>query len=244
MGDAVGLERPRRPAKHSCSSEPVPIRISSGAAARRPRAGRTRPGGRPRARAPSCPGRVGSFWRVSARATGPDVGAGDRRPLHRERPGRGGLVRVARADEPQVRDRAQGGVVLDRLVGRAVLAEADGVVGPDVDDVEVRQRREPDRAPHVVAERQERRAVGEEAAVVGDAVGDAAHRVLADAEPDVAAGVVGLEVVVAQGLDVREVGLREVRGAAEQLRDRAGQRLDQVLARVAGRDLGAASRRR
>ena len=42
-------------------------------------------------------------------------------------------------DEPQVRDRAQGGVVLDRLVGRAVLAEADGVVGPDVDHVQARR---------------------------------------------------------------------------------------------------------
>ena len=56
--------------------------------------------------------------------------------------------------------------------------------------------------------------------MVGDAVGDAAHRVLADAEADVAAGVVGLEVVVAQGLDVGEVGLGQVRGAAEQLRQR------------------------
>ena len=75
--------------------------------------------------------------------------------------------------------------------------------------------------------------------MVGDAVGDAAHRVLADAEPQVAARVCGLEVVVAEGLDVGQVGLGEVRGAAEQLRHRPRERLDQVLARVAGRDFGA-----
>jgi hypothetical protein len=52
------------------------------------------------------------------------------RTLDREGPRRDRLVRVARPDEPQVRDRPEGGVVLDRLVGRSVLAEPDRVVGP------------------------------------------------------------------------------------------------------------------
>ena len=111
--------------------------------------------------------------------------------LDGERPGGGRLVRVARPDEPQVRDRAQRGVVLDRLVGRAVLAEADRIVGPDVDDVEPGERRQPDGAAHVVAEGQERRAVRDEPAVMGDAVGGAAHAVLADAEAQVPARFVG-----------------------------------------------------
>jgi hypothetical protein len=79
------------------------------------------------------PASVGSFWRVSDSADRPD---GSSSALDRERPGRGSLVRVAGPDEPQVRDRPQRGVVLDRLVGRAVLAEPDRVVRPDVDDVE------------------------------------------------------------------------------------------------------------
>ena len=59
--------------KHSCSSDPVPIRISSGV--RPPSASRrTYPPRRTPSRASSVvPVRVGSFWRVSARATGPLV---------------------------------------------------------------------------------------------------------------------------------------------------------------------------
>ena len=85
--------------------------------------------------------------------------------------------------------------MLDRLMGRAVLAEPHGVVGPDVDHLQPAQRCEPDRAAHVVAERQERPDVRDEPAVVGDPVGDPAHRMLADAEPEVAPGVVRLERV-------------------------------------------------
>ena len=83
--------------------------------------------------------------------------------------------------------------MLDRLVRRAVLAQSDGVVRPDVDHVESAERRQPDGAAHVVAERQERADIWNEPAVIRDAVADAAHRVLPDAEPEVAAGIVGFE---------------------------------------------------
>ena len=67
-------------------------------------------------------------------------------------------------------------------------------MGPDVDDPQVGQGGKPDGAAHVVAENQERGRVGDEAAVQGDAVGDPAHGVLADAEADVPpARLVGLE---------------------------------------------------
>ena len=63
------------------------------------------------------------------------------RERRRARPGasiasrQASTVSVASAGphEAQVRDRAQRRVVLDRLVRRAVLAEADRVVRPDVD---------------------------------------------------------------------------------------------------------------
>ena len=126
--------------------------------------------------------------------------------------------------------------MLDRLVRRAVLAEPHRVVRPDVDDVQAGQRGQPDGPAHVVAERQERGDVRDEPAVVGDAVGDAAHGVLADAEAEVPAGLVGAEVGFA--LDVGQVRLGQVRGAAEQLGQVRRQRLDGVLARVAGGHLG------
>ena len=56
-------------------------------------------------------------------------------------PDDGRLVRVAGANDREVRDGAQGGELLDRLVGRAVLAERDGVVRPDEDRRDVHQRR-------------------------------------------------------------------------------------------------------
>ena len=135
-------------AKASCSSEPVPIEMSSGVppvASRRmypPRATPSVPARRP-----------GQGRELLARQRQRDRPVA---PLERQRPRSGRLVRVARSDEPQVRDRPQRRVVLDRLVGRAVLAEAHRVVGPDVDDRQAGQRREADGSAHVVAEGQER----------------------------------------------------------------------------------------
>ena len=62
-------------------------------------------------------------------------------------------------------------------------------------------------------------------------------RVLADPEAQVPAGLVGAEVRLA--LDVGQVRLGQVGGAAEQLGQPRRERLDRVLAGVAGRDLGA-----
>ena len=73
------------------------------------------------------------------------------------------------------------------LMGRAVLAQADAVVGVDPDGTEPHQRREPDRRAHVIGEDQEGGAVGDEAAMIGHAVDDGPHPVLAHAEVHVAA---------------------------------------------------------
>ncbi len=107
---------------------------------------------------------------------------GPLRPLQGGPPGVGGLVGVAGPEHVQPRDGAQRGQVLDRLVGGPVLAEADRVVGPDVDDRRLHQRGQPDRRAHVVGEHQERAAVGPGRAVQRDAVEDRAHGVLADPE--------------------------------------------------------------
>ena len=62
-------------------------------------------------------------WRLRAskrRAVGALQGGGE---------GAGGFLRVAGADDVEVRDDAQAGDRFDGLVGGAVLTDADGVVG-------------------------------------------------------------------------------------------------------------------
>ena len=84
-------------------------------------------------------------------------------------------------------NRAQRRVVLDRLVGGAILAQADRVVRPHPQDRQAHERREPHAWAHVVGEDQERRAVWlDDPAVGGGAVDDRPHPVLADPEWHVA----------------------------------------------------------
>ena len=59
---------------------------------------------------------------------------------------------VGRAEDVQVRRRAQHRQMLDRLVRRPVLAEADRVVRQHVDDPRAHQRRQPHRAAGIVGE--------------------------------------------------------------------------------------------
>ena len=144
----------------------------------------------------------------------------------------------------EVRDRPQRGHVLDRLVGGAVLAEADRVVRPHVDDRRLHHRGQAHGTAHVVAEGEERAAVGAGGPVQRDAVEDRAHRVLADAEVQRAA--VGLGVPHLGGDRLRAervralhrgvVALREVRRAAPQLGQHVGQRLEHLAGRLAGGD--------
>ncbi len=83
--------------------------------------------------------------------------------------------------------RRSAGGVLDRLVRRAVFAEADGVVREHVDHALLHQRGHADGVAAVVAEGQEGAAVGDVAAVQRHAVHDGGHAELAHAVVDVAA---------------------------------------------------------
>ena len=156
--------------------------------------------------------------------------------VHGQLPGLGHLVGVARADHPHARHRPQRGQVLDRLVGGAVLAQADGVVGEHEGHRQVVERRQPQRRPLVVGEGEEGGGEGARPAVVGDAVGRAAHGVLAHAVADVAAGA-GLPVEVAGVLQVGQRRDRQVGVAAEEPGDGLGHRRDHLLARLAGGQL-------
>jgi hypothetical protein len=80
-----------------------------------------------------------------------------------------------------VRDIAQRRHVLDRLMGRAVLAQADRIVRIDVDDVRRNQRAHAHRIARVVGKHQEGGVVRNEAAMQGDTIGDRRHAELAHA---------------------------------------------------------------
>ena len=82
------------------------------------------------------------------------------------------------------------GEMLDRLMGRAVFAEPDRIVGHHMDDALAHQRGEPDRGPAIIGEHQKRAGIGNDAAVQRHAVHGRRHAVLAHAVMDEAAGIV------------------------------------------------------
>ena len=79
-------------------------------------------------------------------------------PLQRELPALGRLHRVGRAEDAHVRHGAERREMLDRLVGRSVLAEADRIVRHHVDDRDAGERGDAHRRARVVGEDEERRA--------------------------------------------------------------------------------------
>ena len=139
----------------SCTSDPVPIRITSGSSrhgrvalqhvATACGSGSSQLGSAVEHRQVLTTEREGDrpVWRVQSRCPG----------SHR-------LVRVGRTDHRQRGNGAKGGEMLDRLVRGAVLADADRVVGPDVDRRQPHQGRHAYCWPHVVAEHQEGADVG------------------------------------------------------------------------------------
>lgn len=139
-------------------------------------------------------------------------------------PAGGGLVGVPGAYDVESGNRAQRREVFHGLVGGAVLAQSDRVVGPHVGGGELHQGGEADGGAHVVAEREERAAVRAGQALQGDAVEHGAHRVLTDTEvqgPAVGASpeLGRLPVRGDEGgfaVHGRVVAAREVGGAAPQ----------------------------
>ena len=67
-------------------------------------------------------------------------------------PGLGGLDGIAGPEHQQIGNRAQRRQMLDRLMGRPVLAQSDGIMRHHMDDADAHQRRQPDRRPAVVGE--------------------------------------------------------------------------------------------
>ena len=106
--------------------------------------------------------------------------------------------------------------MLYRLVGRAILSHADGVVSVDEDYGQPHQRRHPYRWPHVVGEHQKGAAEYPESTVERDAVEYGAHGVLTHAKVKVSPReLLTGDVPVAVEVGVRRRG--QIGGAAYQL---------------------------
>ena len=148
------------------------------------------------------------------------------------------LVGIGGADEAQAGHGAQRGQLLDGLMGGAVLAQADRVVGPGIDDVGVGERGKADGGTHVVAEDEERAAHGEDAAVARHAGHGRRHGVLADPEVDLGTtGSLGGLVDGVVELHPRVAG--EVGRARHQPGDGVGGGVDALVDRHPGGDARA-----
>ena len=108
-------------------------------------------------------------------------------------------------------------------------------MGEDIECRELRERRDADGGSAIVAEDQEGGAGNAEDSVIGVAVHDRTHGVLADAEVDVPALVV-LAGEVTSPLDVVESGTEEVGTSADEQGHCLGDRLEGDASGLAGGD--------
>ena len=125
---------------------------------------------------------VGTSWREKASRLGRSALSQRDLPAFRR------LHAVGGAHHQQVGNGAQRRQMLDRLVGRAVLAHADGIMRHHEDDADAHQRGEADRRAAIIGEHQEGAAIGNDAAMQRHAVHRRRHAMLADAVMDIAAG--------------------------------------------------------
>ena len=107
--------------------------------------------------------------------------------MHGGHEGTGGFFGIAGADDIEAGDNAQTAHCFHGLVGWAVFTDTHGIMRKNVGNGEFRKCGEADRGAHVIGEYKESRAGRAEQAIVGDAVADGTHGVLADAVPNVPA---------------------------------------------------------
>lgn len=134
-----------------------------------------------------------------------------------------GLVSVGRAPDHAVGQGAEVSQRLNRLVGRAVLTQTNGVVGSNPDGADLREGRQTDGTSAIGDEVEEGTGVRQDGAVGGETVHDGTHGVLTDTIADIAAGVVteavGLWLEVNSVLPAGKVGTSQVGRATKELGD-------------------------
>ena len=102
-----------------------------------------------------------------------------------------------------VRHQTQALDMLDRLMGRPILAEPDTVMGHDIDGPRVLDRGQPHRTTAIVGKHQERAAIGNDATVQCHPVHRCRHAEFADTIIDIATGI----IVFCQRLGRRSFGI-------------------------------------
>ena len=100
----------------------------------------------------------------------------------------GRFDRVARPPDVHVGNQAQARRLFDRLVCRAVFAEANRIVREDKNIAQLHERRHPQGVARIIRERQEGAGFRNEAAVQCEPVGDRSHREFTHAEINDIAG--------------------------------------------------------
>ena len=109
--------------------------------------------------------------------------------FHDDAPGLGHLVGIARTQDDQTGNRPQRGQLFDRLVRRPILADANRVVGKDVDRRNLHKGAQTDGGSGVIAEDEK---AGSEGAHLGErhSVDDGAHCMFTNTEVEVATAVI------------------------------------------------------
>ena len=152
-------------------------------------------------------------------------------------PGLRRLDRIGRAEHQQVRYGTQACQLLHRLMGGAVFAQPDGVVGHDMDHPKAHQGRQPNGGTAVVGKRQKGAAVGNEAAMQRQTVHRRGHAVLAHAVVQVTPREI-LRGDRLRDLGLGPIGPAQIGRAADQGRQSRGETLEHLLRGLPGRQLG------
>lgn len=137
--------------------------------------------------------------------------------------GSAGLVAVGGTPNHAIREGTEVGQSFDRLVGRTVLTQTDGVVGSDVDDADAGEGGQTKSTGGIGDEVEESTTGGDDGAVGSKTVHNGSHGVLTHTVADVATGPLanavdgGLEVdgVLPAGV----VGAGQISGTGQELRD-------------------------
>ena len=138
--------------------------------------------------------------------------------LHDDPPGFDDFVGICRSEHNEIGNRPERRELLNGLMGRAVFAQTDRIMGEDVDDRDLHERRQTDCRLGVIAEDQE---AGSVRPYFGkrQSVKHGAHRMLTDAEVEVPAAVrSGCEIPRPVERDPRLGRWRQIRRTADQPR--------------------------
>ena len=147
----------------------------------------------------------------------------------------GDFVGVAGAKHVQAGNGAAGGQMLDRLVGRAIFADADRIVRQDVEHRLMHDAGQPHAAPHVVGKDEEGRRVRSQARQ-RQAVDDSGHGVFANAEVQVASRVAaGQKLARTVEGQRRLIAGGQIGRTADHQGNVRGDRIEHLAAGVAGR---------